>query len=210
MSDDGSGLPGLGRDVRDGVHDYNAVRIDESGYRSAVAGAGPELVGDDTDTRFAPIDEFVDWCAPYFARADVVAGQFQWRHLHTILALWTLAVLAPASVALHALWPQLLASVSADFFVWIEIAVLFAIVTLFLWARRQRFAESWTQSRVLSERLRATFYLAVVGVPELEPVSSQPRLFEDPADSWMRRAVEEVWLRRPGVEAGGIRRHRPA
>ncbi len=113
------------------------------------------------------------------------------------MALWTLAVIAPASVALHALWPSLLASVSEDFFVWIEIAVLFAIVALFLWARRQRFAERWAQSRVLGERLRATFYLAIAGVAELEAVSAQPRLFEDPDNSWIRRAVQEVWVRRP-------------
>ena len=191
------GCPASVANVRDGVHNYNAVRIDETRYQFAVAEAGLWLGRGDPATQFAPIDEFVDWCAPYFARADVVAGRFQRRHLRTILALWTLAVIAPASVALHALWPGLLASVSPDFFVWIEIAVLFAIVALFLWARRKRFAERWAQSRVLGERLRACFYLAIAGVAELGAVSPQPRLFEDPADSWIRRALQEVWLRRP-------------
>ncbi len=46
---DGPGLPGLGHDVRDGVHSYNAVRIDETRYRSAVAEAGKELGREDPD-----------------------------------------------------------------------------------------------------------------------------------------------------------------
>jgi hypothetical protein len=199
----GDGPPGAGfgtitPDGARALAEYNAVRIDEGQFEAACTVSVNELAPAGHAT--PPVAQ-IRWVAPYFTRADVTATRFQRAYLQTTKALWTLGAAAVVFVAAQiTFWP------TKPLIVLSELAALIAVLLLYRRGRRRDLHERWISARFLSERFRAMFYLSAAGVKGERSASVSRLLVEDPSDSWLRRAITEVWEQRPSrtVEAADV------
>jgi hypothetical protein len=77
--------------------------------------------------------------------------------------------------------------------------ILFAIIGLVLLGRAIGPHRRWSLERLLAEKLRSMYYLALLGV-DYGPFGSERTAYKGPTrvdDSWARRVVETTWNQRP-------------
>jgi hypothetical protein len=143
-----------------------------------------------------PLDKIADWILPYFVRSDLNAVKAQRWHRFTVRMQMFGAVIALATVAI-----QYVRFPTYRQLAWIEagmLLVILAVVSLehLFFAHHDR----WVSSRFLAERFRSAFFLAVVGIEQRREHDVDAVItIEDPAESWLGDAFNEVWELRPRV-----------
>ena len=139
-----------------------------------------------------------DYITPYLTRADQLALRFQRRFYFWAYAIYLLAFLAAVSVV-----AQMLFAPDREVLAFPELVCLAGIIVAVLVARRNRYHEKWMIQRFLAERLRSSFYLAVVGVRmTYETDDSRPQITDVNAD-WLVRAVDSIFSKLPPVIPAG-------
>lgn len=127
-----------------------------------------------------------------YYRADRMAVQARDAMLLASRLLYSLAVLAVGVAAgqlvflPHQTWP-----------VWVEFSALVLILGILLLTRRSRLLDRWLSIRLLAERLRSSYFLALIGAsPALGAVQTDAEA-PSPSTEWTGRAVREALLSAP-------------
>jgi hypothetical protein len=66
-------------------------------------------------------------------------------------------------------------------------------------SRRTRLHSRWIWYRFLAERLRSSYFLAVIGSTDQRRDQSEVAYLDDPSDEWIRLTIAEVNGRRPAL-----------
>lgn len=179
-------VEGLFAEAHTELERFNAARVPRRARGDAPWGAAEEA---GLDRGY--LEEVWRWIQPYYARADLLADRWQarYRRLSNVLFF-------AAAGAVLAIGAQVLFFPDTPELVLVEIGLLvLALGALFLGRRLQAHGR-WIAYRVLAERFRSAFFLALTGAePRLESPSEQGRL--GAAGQWARRAFDEVWRDRP-------------
>jgi hypothetical protein len=151
------------------------------------------LAGDDL-AETDPARPLVQWIAPYYVRADSLAGRAHRRYVRfgwTIVVASAVALVCAAIRAIfepHPAWPSV-----------VEVIALLVLVLGVAAGRRLGVIGAWITSRFLAERLRSAVFLAAAGLDERRD-SAAGGDAPDEENDWVRRAYAEVWLQRPHVD----------
>ncbi len=151
-------------------------------------GTAPEVAG---------YRSFAEWSLPYFVRADILAGLYQW--IYTRLAFLVFAF-AGAAVTMAA--AQQVYLPEQQFLIVIEVALM-VLVIAFVWAARKWHHHlRWITYRSLAENLRSAPFIAAIR--DAEPVNDADEggLATEAGASWVQRAFSEIWAGRPPTLGG--------
>ncbi len=184
------------------LRQYNAAKIDKSKFGKRVRELRQELMPD--VAREIPVDPLglsrepiADWVFPYFIRADILALRYQHRFRWLSLAIFALAALAVAVVAVQTnFWPEL------NWLAAFEVVFLGALLGILMMNRRLGLHDQWISSRFLAERLRSSYFLALAKTGDRRPRSSRLAYLSDSSEAWIERALTEVSARRPELDSG--------
>jgi nucleoside 2-deoxyribosyltransferase len=181
---------------------YNAAEIEKSKFDRRERELREELMPD--IAKEIPVDPLglsretiADWVFPYFIRADILALRYQRRFRRLSLAIFALAALAVAVVALQTnFWPEL------DWLAVFEVGFLVILLGILMMNRRLRLHDQWISSRFLAERLRSSYFLALAKTGDRRARSARLAYLSDSSEAWIERALTEVAARRPELRAG--------
>ena len=181
---------------------YNAAKIEKSKFDKHVRELRAELMPD--IAREIPVDPLglsretiADWVFPYFARADILALRYQQRFRWLSLAIFALAALAVAVVAVQTnFWPEL------NWLAAFEVAFLGILLGILIMNRRLHLHDQWISSRFLAERIRSGYFLALAGTGDRRGRSARLAYLSDSSEAWIERALTEVSARRPELDSG--------
>jgi hypothetical protein len=181
---------------------YNSAGIEKPVFDERVHNLRAELMPD--IAREIPVDPLglsretiADWVFPYIVRADILALRCQRRFRWLSLAVFVLAALAVAVVAMQTnFWPGL------DWLAVFEVAFLGTLLGILITSRRLRLHDQWISSRFLAERLRSSYFLALAGTGDRRARSARLAYLSDSSEAWIERALTEVSARRPELDAG--------
>lgn len=181
---------------------YNVAEIEKPKFDKRVRELRQELMPD--IAREIPVDPLglsretiADWIFPYFIRADILALRYQRRFRWLSLAIFALAALAVAVVAVQTnFWPEL------NWLAAFEVVFLGALLGILMMNRRLRLHDQWISSRFLAERLRSSYFLALAGTGDRRGRSPRLAYLSDSSEAWIERALTEVSARRPELDAG--------
>jgi len=125
---------------------------------------------------------------PHYICSDILAMEYQSRHLFAGTMLYVLASAAVAAAAAGAIFSTL-----SVWFPAIEV-ILMLLVLQMLWMNRRRgWHYKWTSYRFLAERLRSAMFVALAGImegPRLQPLAPQ---LVGSLEGWIADAVYSVW-----------------
>jgi SMODS and SLOG-associating 2TM effector domain 1 len=181
---------------------YNAAKIETSRFDQRVRELRAELMPD--IAREIPVDPLglsretiADWVFPYFVRADILALRYQQWFRWLSLAIFALAALAVAVVAVQTnFWPKL------NWLAAFEVVFLGILLGILIMNRRLRLHDQWISSRFLAERARSGYFLALAGTGDRRGRSARLAYLSDSSEAWIERALTEVSARRPELDAG--------
>lgn len=181
---------------------YNAAKIDKPRFDKRMCELRQELMPD--IAREIPVDPLdlsretiADWVFPYFIRADILALRYQHRFRWLSLAIFALAALAVAVVAVQTnFWPEL------NWLAAFEVVFLGTLLGILMMNRRLRLHDQWISSRFLAERLRSSYFLALAKTGDRRARSSRLAYLSDSSEAWIERALTEVSARRPELGSG--------
>ena len=181
---------------------YNTGVIDSATFGKHARELRKELMPD--MAREIPIDPLglsretvAGWVFPYFIRADILALRYQRRFRRLSWAIFALAALAVAVVAVQAnFWPKL------NWLAAFEVAFLVSLLLILQMNRRWRLHDQWISCRFLAERLRSSYFLALAGTGDQRGRSARLAYLSDSSEAWIERALTEVSARRPELDAG--------
>jgi SMODS and SLOG-associating 2TM effector domain 1 len=181
---------------------YNAAEIDTSKFDERMRELRQELMPD--IAREIPVDPLglsretiADWIFPYFIRADILALRYQHRFRWLSLAIFALAALAVAVVAVQTnFWPGL------NWLAAFEVVFLGTLLGILMMSRRLRLYDQWISSRFLAERLRSSYFLALARTGDRRGRSPRLAYLSDSSEAWIERALTEVSARRPELDSG--------
>lgn len=184
------------------LYEYNAAAIDPLEFDQQARALRKELMPD--MAREIPIDPLglsretvAGWVFPYFIRADILALRHQRRFRLLSWAIFVLAALAVAVVAVQAnFWPRL------NQLAGVEVLFLGALLFILVMNRRLRLHDQWISCRFLAERLRSSYFLALAGTGDQRGQSGRLTYLSDSSEAWIERALNEVMARRPGLDDG--------
>ena len=180
---------------------YNAAEIKKPKFDERLRELRKELMPD--LAREIPVDPLglsretiADWVFPYFIRADILALRYQ-RHFRWLsLAIFALAALAVAVVAVQTnFWPGL------NWLAAFEVVFLGTLLGILMMSRRLRLHDQWISSRFLAERLRSSYFLALGKTGDQRGRSSRLTYLSDSSEAWIERALTEVSARRPELHS---------
>ncbi len=179
---------------------YNSAGIEKRVFDERVRDLRTELMPDIAQE--IPVDPLglsretiADWVFPYFIRADILALRYQRRFQWLSLAIFALAALAVAVVAVQTnIWPRL------DWLAAFEVAFLATLLGILVMSRRLRLHDQWISSRFLAERLRSSYFLALAGTGDRRRRSARLAYLSDSSEAWIERALSEVSARRPALD----------
>ena len=181
---------------------YNTGVIDSATFGKHERELRKELMPD--MAREIPIDPLglsretvAGWVFPYFIRADILALRYQRRFRRLSWAIFVLAALAVAVVAVQAnFWPKL------NWLASFEVVFLVSLLLILLMSRRSRLHDQWISCRFLAERLRSSYFLAIAGTGDQRGRPARLAYLSDSSEAWIERALTEVSARRPELDAG--------
>ena len=134
----------------------------------------------------------LDWILPYLGRADILARRYQRRFFRLGTGLFLIAFVAVTLAAFERIFlpdrPQLGL---------VEFALLLILLLTLLYGRHRRVQLRWIAYRSLAERLRIAFFLSLVAWGRTRTVIPDGTRPIDGGNDLIRRAWEEVWMRRP-------------
>jgi hypothetical protein len=146
----------------------------------------------------ADLTMLLGWLQDPFARAELLSRKFQSRYHRLSSMLFALAALAVCIVG-----TQLVFFPGVELVVVGEIVCLVVILGALEWGRRAHLQQRWISARYLAERLRNSFFLALVGADEQPPTGAL--VSEDiPAAPWVGTAFRMVWMQRPPIDADPV------
>jgi uncharacterized membrane protein YidH (DUF202 family) len=129
---------------------------------------------------------------PFYLRASAMAKENQTAYKRAGTLGYYLSAAAVAAVALGTLFEEY-----ALFAFGAELLFLIVILTVVGLAEHHQNSEKWMESRFLTERLRASIYMAACGV-EVSPIRVPPFMGQaEHPDDWMVRVFNEIWNRMP-------------
>lgn len=134
----------------------------------------------------------LDWILPYLGRADILARRYQRRFFMLGRALFLIAFLAVALAAFERIFMPDRPQIGL-----LEFALLLVLVLALLYGRHRRVQQRWIAYRSLAERLRIAFFLSFATWGRTRIVTLDGDRTIDAGNNWIRRAWEEVWMRRP-------------
>jgi nucleoside 2-deoxyribosyltransferase len=183
---------------------YNAAGIDKPKFDKRVRELRQELMPD--IAKEIPVDPLglsretiADWVFPYFTRADILALRYQRRFRWLSLAIFALAALAVAVVAVQTnFWP------GHNWLAAFEVVFLATLLGILIMNRRWRLHDQWISSRFLAERLRSSYFLALAKTGDRRGRSSRLAYLSDSSEAWIERALTEVSARRPDLDSGTL------
>jgi hypothetical protein len=186
------------------LRQYNAAKIDKSKFDKHVRELRQELMPD--IAREIPVDPLglsrepiADWVFPYFIRADILALRYQHRFRWLSLAIFALAALAVAVVAVQTnFWPRL------NWLAAFEVVFLGTLLGILMMNRRLGLHDQWISSRFLAERLRSSYFLALAQTGDRRARSSRLAYLSDSSEAWIERALTEVSARRPEPDSAAL------
>jgi hypothetical protein len=150
---------------------------------------------DPATTSELPLDELMDWILPDFVRADMLAQRYQRAHTWVGALLFSLPVVAVVVVTIQAFFYS-----NYPKYALIEVATLLLLLAFVLVSHRNRVHNRWISYRFLAERLRSSYFLAVIASSDQRRDRTEVAYLEDPSDEWIRLLIAEVNGRRPQVE----------
>jgi hypothetical protein len=83
-----------------------------------------------------------------------------------------------------------------------EAVLLLALLAVTVMTRRRRVLDRWTAYRFLAERLRSSYFMALVRQDDCTRRPQSPASLSDPASGWAWRALTEVLAGQPVVCIG--------
>ena len=180
---------------------YNTAEIEKPKFDKRERELRQELMPD--IAREIPVDPLglsretvADWVFPYFIRADILALRYQQRFRRLSLAIFVLAALAVAVVAVQTnFWPEL------DSLAALEVVFLGTLLGILMMNRRFRLYDQWISSRFLAERLRSSYFLALAKTGDRRGRSSRLAYLSDSSEAWIERALTEASARRPELDS---------
>lgn len=202
--------PGPGNGVReelvDGIRGRDFEVLDDYNRVQVPAHEFGEAVRQETDRwmaagRAAGVDEafisqLAGWAVPGYARADILSGRYQRRFLRLGKAVFFSAALAVAVGSVPSLF-------NSERTMWqpaaVETALMLVLLALLLYGRRRRLHARWISYRSLAEQCRMASFLAAAGVGANRTLDPDRVELSNPQRDWVRRAFEEIWIRRPQV-----------
>ncbi len=147
------------------------------------------------NTSQLPLDELMDWILPDFVRADMLAQRYQRAHTRVGALLFMLPVVAVIVVTIQAFfYPK------HPIYALIEVATLLGLLGFVFVSHRNRVHNRWISYRFLAERLRSSYFLAVIASSDQRRDRTEVAYLDDPSDEWIRLLIAEVNGRRPRVE----------
>jgi hypothetical protein len=181
---------------------YNAAGIEQSKFDQHLRDLRKELMPD--VAREIPVDPLglsreaiADWVFPYFVRADILALRYQRMFRWLSTAIFALAALAVAVVAVQTnFWPEL------NWLAVFEVAFLGGLLAILMMNRRWRLHDQWISSRFLAERFRSSYFLVLAGTGDRRGRSPRLAYLSDSSEAWIERALTEVSARRPKLDPG--------
>ena len=184
------------------LRQYNAAVIDQATFDRRAGELHQELMPD--MAREIPVDPLglsretvADWVFPYFIRADILALRYQRRFRWLSVAIFALAALAVAVVAVQTnFWPRL------NWLAVFEVVFLGTLLGILMMNRRLRLHDQWISSRFLAERLRSSYFLALAQTGDRRGRSSRLAYLSDSSEAWIERALTEVSAQRPDLDSG--------
>jgi hypothetical protein len=193
---------GVVKDAARKLSQYNAAPIDRPKFDQRVRDLRQELMPD--VARELPVDPhdlsretIAGWVFPYFARADILALHYQRRFRRLSVAIFALAALAVAVVAVQTnFWPEL------NWLAVFEVAFLGALLAILWLSRRRGLYDQWISSRFLAERLRSSYFLALAHTGDQRERSARLAYLSDSSEAWIERALTEVGAQRPELDSG--------
>lgn len=146
------------------------------------------------DPAAAPGDDA--WVREPYGRATALATRWHQRFKWMARIIPLLVTLAAGALATSLTWGE-----GEALWSWAEAVLLTLALALVLLVRRVGFHRRWLSYRLLAERLRSAYYLAPTGVDFRRQARLEPVYSGSSSSSWLMRAFEEVWDRRPGAGA---------
>jgi hypothetical protein len=142
-----------------------------------------------------PLDELMDWILPEFVRADMLALRYQRIHQFIGELMFALPVIAVVAVTIQAFFvPQ------TPLIVLVELGALVGLVAAFSFSHWAHVHSRWISYRFLAERLRSSYFLAVIASSDQRGERAEVTYLDDPSDEWIRLMIAEVNSRRPPVK----------
>lgn len=205
--------PGPGNGVReelvDGIRgrafqeldDYNRTQMPTQALGDAIEQETARWVaaGRAAGVEASFVSQLAAWAIPGYARADILSGRYQRRFLRLGKAVFFSAALAVAVGSVPSLF-------NAERELWqpaaVETALMLALLALLLYGRRRRLHARWISYRSLAEQCRMASFLAAAGVGANRTLDPDRVELSNPQRDWVRRAFEEIWIRRPHVDMG--------
>lgn len=137
----------------------------------------------------APVRELRAGLIRAYVRVDMLALRYQRRHLQFGGLVYLLAAAAVGVAAFQALFyphrPAL---------IFIEVGLMAVVLAIVAGAHYQRWHNRWIDYRLLAERFRIAFFLAITGV-DLLPLC--PRSMFNVSVKWIDEAFAAVWTQLP-------------
>lgn len=192
---------GIALEALRGLERYNAESLAEEQLRAGVAEESSRLAAAANNAQFPLADARAIWdyLLPYYVRADRLALRHQRRYFRAGSWVYALAATAVAVVASAVLFLP-----SVPGILWVEVALMAAVLAILWLASRRRWHIKWIDYRFLAERLRAALFLAVANV---EPAPLPPPRHLSRSDSsrdWLAGAFNAVWAAGPHVSPIGL------
>jgi len=146
------------------------------------------------DANLLDLDAMMGWILPDFVRADQLATRYQQWHYRVGFLMFTLPVVAVLTVTIQSFFaprhPELML---------IEVAALLGLLILLGVSRKAQLHSRWISYRFLAERLRSSYFLAIVGSTDQRRERHAVTYLDDPSDQWIRLMIAEAYGRRPSV-----------
>jgi hypothetical protein len=172
---------------------FNRERVAARRLASSVAtergylGAAPEQAG---------YQSFAEWSLPYFVRADILAGFYQWAYTRLAFLVFALAGTAVTFAAAQAVYlPERHGLIIVE--VGLMVMVIVFVSAASIWHHHMR----WITYRSLAENLRSAPFIAAI-TEAGEPGSDVEGLGSDSHAPWFQRAFSEIWSDRPPTLGG--------
>jgi conflict system pore-forming effector with SLATT domain len=182
------------RDQFEHLDTFNRERVPARRLDASVAaergylGAAPEEAG---------YQAFAEWSLPYFARADILAGLYQWAYTRLAFLVFALAGAAVTFAAAQAIYlPE------HDGLIFIEVLFMVFVIVLVIGARVWHHHLRWITYRSLAENLRSAPFIAAIAETGASGREGEDRLDANPRAAWFQRAFTEIWADRRPTSGG--------